>query len=136
MDEDMETETKAMRRQLQRDRAETQLSQDAGLANPGQCATVCNQSQSCAREKPTQWTAPASRSITPLPAQTCTLGQMLFVLSSSACLPLSLNGVGWELEGDKNVAMGARKEKEQLIVFMAQICAQSGGTPAGLGFRR
>lgn len=99
MEEDTETEMRAMRRQLQRgteggDGGGTQLSQDAGLAKPRQCVTVCNQSQSSAGEESTQWAAPASRSITPVPGQTCTLGQMLFVLSSSACQPLSLNDVG------------------------------------------
>lgn len=77
-------------------RGGTQLSQDTGLAKPRQCVMVCNQSQSSAREKSTQWTTPASHSITPVPGQTCTLGQMLFVLSSSACQPLSLNDVGWD----------------------------------------
>lgn len=95
MEKDTETEMRAMRRQLQRGTGGgRKLSQDAGLAKPRQCVTVCNQSQSSAREKSTQWTAPASRSITPVPGQTCTLGQMLFVLSSSACQPLSLNDVG------------------------------------------
>lgn len=33
------------------------------------------------------------------PGQTCTLRQMLFVLSSSACQLLSLNDVGWNEDG-------------------------------------
>lgn len=86
MEEDTETEMSAMRRQSQG--GGTQLPQDAGLAEPRQCVTVCNQSQSSAGEKSRQWTAPASRRITPVSrtnahAQTDAVCSKLLRLSAS-----------------------------------------------------
>lgn len=120
MEEDTETEMSAMRRQLQ---GGGQLSQDAGLAKPRQCVTVCNQSQSSAGERSRQWTAPASRRITPV-SQTNAHAQTDAVCSKLLRFSASKHEWRWlewrpEIKSRRvtNLALGTRMVK-LLMVFM------------------